>query len=145
MLRWIVVHVLVAAIPLFASWAVYRFYLEGAQTWHLRAGEVLFFSLMISSIALGELIELFYRDKKFTNLRLVLVAYFFICIIISVFFYGVSVYHEALNQGRVDWHQRILVPSLVLAGFVLVPGTALEILFDIVDRQEGVWRRPSWQ
>jgi hypothetical protein len=138
--------VLVAAVPFVASWAVYVLYTEGAQTWHIRPGEVLFFSLMISSIALGEIIELLSRDKNFTNLRLILMAYFFICIIISVLLYAMNVYHEeALHGARLDAQGRVLVFSLVLAGGVVIPGTVLEIVFDIVDRQEGTWKRRSWE
>jgi len=132
-----VVHFLVATIPFFASWAVYYFFVGEAHLWHPRTGEVLFFTLMISSISLGELVELFYRDR-FTNKRLMLAAYFFVCIIVSVFFYAASVYYEASNRGPAEGSQKVLGFSVALALFVFVPGTLLEIVFDRIERQ--IWR-----
>lgn len=93
---------------------------------------------MISSIALGELIELFFRDKHFNNFRLFLLSHFFVCLFLSVFFYGVTVTYEVMNGGQLDDPERILLPSSILALAILIPGTALELVCDRIDRkQEG--------
>lgn len=126
---------LVALFPVFATSSVYHLYVAGQHTSHWRPEEVLFFSLMISSIALGELVELFFRDyKNFNNFRLFLLSHFFVCLFLSVFFYGVSVTYEVMNGGRVDEPERILLPSAILAAFIVIPGTVLEYICDKMDR-----------
>jgi len=138
--------VLVAAVPIFASSAIYLLYTEGQHSWHLRPGEVLFYSVMASSIALGELIEMIYKDKNFTSWRFVFGAYFLLGIIGSALLYGMNVHHEVMGQshGPVDGDEKILIFSFALAVAILVPGTLLEIVFDRADRRDGTWRRPSW-
>lgn len=128
---------LVAAVPVFASSSVYYLYVEGKQPSHWRPGEVLFFSLMISSIALGELIELFSRDKLINGLRLFSLSYFFFCLFLSIFFYGVNVTYEVMTRGQVDERQAILLPSAILAVCILIPGTVLEVVCAKRDREQG--------
>lgn len=84
--------------------------------------------------------ELCYRDGV-TEFRIILAACFSVFALASVLLYGVSVYDEALRHGGGGITQKILVPSLVLAGVVLIVGTLVELMLERVERQ--LWRLPS--
>jgi hypothetical protein len=135
LLRWIFFHVVFASFPIFASSTVFA--LAAAKDWHFRPGEVLFFTFMISSIALGEMFELFYRDKQFTTMRVCVAGILLVGVVVSTWFYGIVIMNEVINRAALDVAQRILVPSFVLAGVFLALGTVVSFTLDRAERSRG--------
>lgn len=92
---------------------------------------------MISSIALGEMFELFYRDKQFTNTRVCAAGILLFGVIVSTWFYGIVKMNEVINPKALDVPQKILLPSFVLAVVFLALGTVVSFTLDKAEKARG--------
>jgi hypothetical protein len=132
-LRWIVLHVFFASVPILAPLAVYRLVLKPPQDAQFHAGEVLFFTFMVSSIACGEVAELIFRYRV-SFLLPILAVWFLFGALWSSSLYAMSVEYNivAHTVGAGSTWQTIL------AVVFLVLGTVAVIIHDLVE--SGKWK-----
>lgn len=142
LLRWVILHVFFASVPILSALTVYAFFLDpqqAAQVHHGKhAGEVLFFTFMVSSIACSEVVELIYRYKVSEWWTAWLAVWLFAGAVWSSWLYFMTVQYTILNPAAVDAGQRVWKHSLLLAAVFLVFGTTATVMYGLVEN--GTWR-----
>lgn len=143
LLRWLFIHCLLALMPIITSYVVYSWFNPDGADWHLSVGEVLFFTFMISAIALGDAGELVIELARFREpykSLLVVSIMLSVGVLYTLLLYGLNVLHNIPGSREVSGSEALLNHSLVLAVVFFVLGTLVQVKFSQVEER---WRRHS--
>jgi hypothetical protein len=119
--RWFLFHVFVGAIPILVSVLFPRLF-AGHAFGLPKSSEVLFLTLMLSSLTFGDVFEAVATDGL-TNIRLGLIALLFLGVILSLLLYGANNISPSTDEPF------ILEIAVCLAALFFIVGTLVQWVF----------------
>jgi len=135
LVKWFTFTVLFAFIPLFSSILIR--YLTGRLSFpsHSDTQEFIFFSLMICSTSIGDLLD-FLPQKEWNLLIRITWSTLLFCIIMSALMYGSWVYENTLSLGPAVFKDNLLSVSVFLAGSLFILTLAIQIFIGKAEQPE---------
>lgn len=132
LVRWITFNVIFALFPLITA-LLFRD-LAGKLTTDdiAKSPEILFFALMVSATALGDLFEIF-PSVGWDALLVIMGAILFIGAVFSAILYGGLVYNSMIETGAESFRSRLLFYSLFLAIGLFAVSTATEVMLGRIE------------
>ncbi len=134
LIRWFTYNLIFALLPLGASLCV-RALLYGNLTTDVLANtpEILFFSLMVSATAMGDLSEIA-KPLGWDNLFRIFWFVLFFGAIWSAFLYGIYIYDSISGPGSIEFRKRLLSFSMGLSIVFVIFSTTVEVLIAKIEK-----------
>jgi hypothetical protein len=132
LVRWVAFNVVFALFPLITA-LLFR-HLAGKLTADdiAKSPEILFFALMLSATALGDLFELF-PTIGWDTLLAAMGAILLIGAVFSAILYGGLLYNSMVEAGGESFRSRLLMYSALLAIGLFAVSTATEVMLGRIE------------
>lgn len=130
MAKWFIFTLLFAFIPITIS--LLFNYLSGAsQNTYNFIGEILFFTIMVSSTSLSDIVGLNKTVKDF--ILTIFIGFFILLVLSSSILYGGILYGQINNITSDEFNGRVFIISLSLAILSGILGTIIQVLMSRIE------------
>ncbi len=133
LIRWMTYNLMFALLPLAASLFLHKLANKLTLEAMANSPEILFFSIMVSAISLGDISEINFIIKKWDITFGVLKSALLLGAVWSAILYGSFLYDSIIGQSLSNFRIQLLNVSMLLAVILFILSTIVQVLIGKIE------------